>query len=692
MRSVFVPLCALLLCATACSTPAAKPAAKSADKPAAKPVAKAAPAADRPVLLQRVDDVAIAQLYADGFENLSLDDQRLCWHLSQAAIAGRDIYLAQRCVEGPAIRDLLEEVLTHSQGIDAATLAELQRYTTLFWANNGIYNSYTARKNVLRCKPEALLAAAKTAEKNGAKLPGAADALVTRLSPWLFDPAFKPMVTAKNPEGDLDIVQASACSFYGPGVTLADLEGFTEQYELNSTVVKGIDGRLSEQVWRAGSNEDGIPPGLYAKELQAIIGHLQDALPFAPPATRTALEKLIRFYRTGAVADREAYDIAWVADNASPVDTVNGFVEVYVDPRGKKGSWEGLVSYEDPKKAALIKNLADSAQWFEDRMPYAPEFRKPKVKGISARSIDVVCETGDSGPVTPIGINLPNDQRIREEHGSKSVSLANVVAAGHALGGEGVREEFCWDAGEIARAKKWDSLTGDLETNMHEVIGHASGQQAPDKQGDPATWIAENFSALEEARADLVGLYFMADPKLKELGLCDDPTEAARAAYEQYTRNALLLQLRRIRTGEQIEEDHMRNRQMVAHWILTHSKAIERRERDGKTYFVVVDPVEWREAAGRLLALVQQIKSTGDYDAAKTLFDEHGIRFDPRLRDQVVARYEKLDVPSYTAFVQPRLSPVFGKDGQLEDVTISAPLSLETQMLEWSGRRQPPAN
>ena len=686
--STLGPLLLASVFAGACSVPAANSA--PAVHSTAGAAAGSATSAERPVLLERVDDVAIAQLYADGFEDLSLDDQRLCWHLTQAAIAGRDIYLQQRCAEGVAIRDLLEELVTHDQGLDAATRAELHRYTTLFWANNGIYNSYTARKNVLHCTQPALLAAMRQAEKDGARFAQPADALVGRLSPWLLDPAFKPMVTAKSPEGGLDIVQASACSFYGPGVTLADLSGFTEQHELNSNVVKGSDGQLAEQIWRAGSAPDGIPAGLYAKEIEAVIGHLQDALPFAPPATRAALEKLIRFYRTGAVADREAYDIAWVADNAAPVDTVNGFIEVYVDPRGKKGSWEGIVSYEDPKKAALIKHLADSAQWFEDRMPYAATFRKPTVKGISARSIDVVCETGDSGPVTPIGINLPNDQRIREEYGSKSVSLANVVAAADALAGAGVREEFCWDAGEVARAKKWDSLTGDLETNMHEVIGHASGQQAPDKQGDPATWIKEYFSALEEGRADLVGLYFMADPKLKELGLCDDPAEAARATYENYTRNALLLQLRRVRTGDQIEEDHMRNRQMVAHWILKNSQAIELRKRDGKHYAVVVDPAAWREAAGRLLALVQQIKSTGDYAGAKALFDEHGIHFDPALRDEVVARYTKLDVPSYTGFVMPRLSPVWSKDGTLEDVTISAPLSIETQMLEWSGRRKPP--
>ena len=661
--------------------------------------------ADRPVLLDRVDDVAIAQLHADGFENLSPGEQALCWHLSRAAIAGRDIFLQQRCNDGLALRDLLEEILTHSDGIDPDTLAELRRYTKLFWVNNGPWNAITSRKSLLRCTPDALFAAAAVADQNGARLPrGCARGQSCRihsppigwqhrlheLDDWFFAPAFEPMVTAKNPEGGLDIVQASSCTFYGDGVTLADLQGFDERYELNSTIVKLPDGTLEEQIWRAGLPEEGIPPGLYAAELSEVVACLTDALPFAPEPTRVALEKLIRFYRTGAVADREAYDIAWVADGTSAVDTINGFIEVYVDPRGKKGSFEGVVFYEDPHKAALIKGLADNAQWFEDHMPYAPEYRKPQVRGISARSIDVVCETGDGGPVTPVGINLPNDQRIREQHGSKSVSLANVVAAGEALSGSGVREEFCWDEAEIQRNVRWGGLTGEMETNMHEVIGHASGQQDAAHQGDPATWIGEDFSALEEGRADLVGLYFMGDPKLKELGLLDDPAEAALAACESYTRNGLLLQLRRIREGHQIEEDHMRNRALVANWILRNGSAIEPRTRGGEHYFVVTDAVAWREAAGRLLAEIQRIKSSGDRAAAKALFDEYGDTFEPALRDEVVARYEALNVQSYTGFVMPRLQPEWGADGALADVTISYPESLATQMLEWSGRRLPP--
>jgi dipeptidyl-peptidase-3 len=472
---------------------------------------------------------------------------------------------------------------------------------------------------------------------------------------------------------------------------MATLEGFKEEYELNSTVVIGSDGRPEELVWRAGDPGRGIPPGLYAREIKEIISYLEKAREFAPAATARALDALVRAYRSGSVEDLRAYDIAWVEDDQSVVDTVNGFVEVYADPRGKKGSWEGIVSYEDPAKAHLIKLISENAQWFEDHMPFDAQFRKGEVKGISARFIDVIIETGDCGPVSPIGINLPNDQNVREQHGSKSVNLANIVDAYYRSRSEGVLEEFCWNAIEVERAREWGPLVQDLLTNMHEVIGHASGQQAPDRQGDPADWIKENYSALEEARADLIALYFMLDPQLEELGLLDGREEAALAAYERYTRNGGLQQLRRIPEGEQIEEDHMRNRQMIVHWIMANSGAIEKVTRDGKTYLRVRDTKAWREATGRLLALVQKIKSTGDYVGAKALFDEHGIRFDSKLRDEVVDRYKKLNVPSYAGFIMPRLTAIMGNGGEIEDVKISYPLSIEQQMLEWSGRRAPPA-
>jgi dipeptidyl-peptidase-3 len=645
---------------------------------------------DRPYLLERVDDVAIVQVYADGFENLGTNERVLCWHLYQAALAGRDIYLTQRCADGRVVRDLVEEVLTHPADVEPATLANVRHYAKLFWVNNGPYNNITARKFVMAGDAGSLTAAAETAAKNGARLPlrpgETPRDLVTRLAPLLFDPAFKPMVTAKNPEGGQDILEASACTFYGPGVTMRDLEGFAERYALNSTIVKE-GGRVAEVPWRAGSASDGVLPGLYAKEIETIIGHLEAAMPYATEPMRKALEAQVRFYRTGERADREAYDIAWVADKDSPVDTVNSFVEVYVDPRGIKGGWEGIVSYEDPKKAELIKSIAANAKWFEDHMPYDDRFKKADVKGISARSIDVIVETGDSGPVTPIGINLPNDQAIREHYGSKSVSLANIVEAYDKSTPGSARAEFCFDAAETARAERWQALTSDLLTNMHEVIGHASGRQDDSAKGDPATFIKENYSALEEARADLVALWFMMDPKLQELGLLSDPAEGALAAYEQYTRNGGMQQLRRMKHGDQLEEDHMRNRQMVVRWIAANSDAIETVTQDGKTYMRVTSAEKWRDAAGRLLALVQKLKSTGDYAGTKRLFDDYGVKFDPKLRDEVLARYAKLDVAAYTGFVFPRLEAVRAPDGTVIDATISYPCSIETQMLEWSGRQ-----
>lgn len=649
---------------------------------------------ERVHLIERVDEVGIIQLYADGFAGLDLREKTLIWHLYQAAIAGRDIYIQQRCAEGLDIRDLCEEILVHSGDVKAKTYDAVRRYMKLFWVNNSPYASTTARKYVIEGIDEAALAQAATiAHANGARLPLAVgespQQLVARLAPMLFDPAHKPIVTDKNPADGGDPLIASAMTYYGDGVTMADVEAFDEQYELNSTVVKDDTGGLTELVWRAGWPEQGIPPGLYAEELEAVIGHLEDAIPFATEPMAKALEAQIRFYRTGERADRVAYDIAWVADGASPVDTINSFVEVYVDPRGKKGGWEAIVFYEDPKKAELIKTIADNAQWFEDHMPFPDAYKKPEVKGITARSIDVVIETGDSGPVTPIGINLPNDNAVREEYGSKSVSLANVIE-GYAKSSGSTVAEFAWDEAEVARAEKWGSLVGDLLTNMHEVIGHASGRMSDEHQGvDPSSLIKEYTSALEEGRSDLVGLYFMMDPKLEELGLLDDPDEAALASYERYVRNGAMQQLRRIAEGNQIEEDHMRNRQMVVRWIEANSESIEERKRDGKTYYVVTDAAAFREAAGRLLTLCQTLKSTGDYEGTKALFDTYGRNFDEALRDEVLARYETLDTPAYSGFVQPRLTPVRDADGTISDVRISYPLSLEQQMLEWSGRVRP---
>jgi dipeptidyl-peptidase-3 len=646
-----------------------------------------APASDRKYLVERVDDAAVVQLYADGFDKLSLKDKTLIWYLYQAAIAGRDIFYDQRYAHNLEIRDILEEIITHPQGIDPATLSEIQRYTKLFWINTGPYNNLTARKFVLKTTPDALAAAAHVAEKNGAKFPSKSgeslDALLARMRSIFFDPTFDSIVTNKTPGAGKDILAASANNLY-VGATMKDVAAFHEQYPLNSRLVKN-DGKLTEEVYRVG--------GKYDAQIRKIVEHLEAAVPFATEPMAKALRALIKFYQTGVTADRVAYDIAWVEDKASPVDTINGFIEVYMDARGIKGSWEALVFYVDPVKTAEIRKLAAEAQWFEDRMPWDPKYRKQGVTGITANAIDVVIETGDSGPITPVGINLPNDQAIREQYGSKSVSLSNVNEAYDRSTSAEFRREFAWTADEAARAEKWSTVAGELTTNMHEVIGHASGKGSAALKGSPQSVLKEHYSALEESRADLVALYFLPNPKLAELGLVDakDQNEIVQAEYEAYTRNALV-QLRRIREGTQIEEDHMRNRQMIVRWIMANQKqdvkAIDVRERDGKTFFVMTDAKEFQEAVGRLLAEVMRIKAEGDYEAAVKLFETYGVHFDGRLRDEVVARVDRLKMPSYTGFVQPRLEAIKGADGRITDVKISYPADLTTQMLEYSGRRK----
>jgi dipeptidyl-peptidase-3 len=628
----------------------------------------------RRYLLERVDEAAVVQLYADGFVDLPLREKILIYHLYQAAIAGRDIYYDQRYAHNLEMRDVLEEIVTHAAGIDADTHAEIVRYTKLFWINTGPYNNLTARKFVLKCTPDAFAAAAAQAVRNGARLPSDLD----RLTPYFFDPDVDPIVTNKTPGGGKDILQSSANNLYA-GVAMADLEGFTERYPLNSRLVKR-DGGLVEEVYRIG--------GMYDRYIREINRHLQAAIPFATEPMANALRALIRFYETGESVDRIAYDIAWVQDRDSPVDTINGFVEVYMDARGMKGAWEALVYYVNPHKTAGIRKLAAAAQWFEDRMPWAPEYRKQGVRGVSANAIDVVIETGDSGPVTPVGINLPNDQTIREHHGSKSVSLSNANQAYDKSTPPEFRREFAWSAEEAERAEKWSSVASEITTDMHEVIGHGSGRIAERLQGNPQTVLKEQYSALEESRADLVALYFIPDPKLVELGLIDDADhdEIVRAEYESYARNALV-QLRRIREGSQIEEDHMRNRQMIVGWLIANSRAIEVRRRDAKTYYVVTDFEAFQKGVGQLLAEVQRIKAEGDYEAAKALFDAYGVHFDPALRDEIVARVDRLQMPSYTGFVQPRLEAVRDDRGGITDVKISYPLDLTAQMLEYSGRR-----
>jgi dipeptidyl-peptidase-3 len=570
-----------------------------------------------------------------------------------------------------------------------ATRAAIERYTKLFWINTGPYNNLTARKFVLECTPAAFREVVHAAASRGAAFPvrdgETLDALLDRLEPFFFDPDVDPTVTSKTPPPGQDMLTASANNLY-VDVTSSDLLGFVEEYGLNSRLVKR-DGRLIEEVYRVG--------GKYSAPIAAIVGHLDAAIPDATEAMAAALRALIAFYTTGRRADREAYDIAWVQDKASPVDTINGFIEVYLDARSIKGAWEALVFYVNREKTHQIRSIAANAQWFEDHMPWDVRYRKAGATGITANAIDVVIECGDSGPITPVGINLPNDQAIRERHGSKSVSLSNVIEAYDKSTIPELRSEFSWSDEETARATKWSAFAAELTTNMHEVIGHGSGRVSERLAVSPPEALKEQYSAIEESRADLVALYFLPEAKLVELGLFaeDDHHDIVLAEYEAYTRNALV-QLRRVRHGSQIEEDHMRNRQLIVQWLMANTSAIDVRRRDGKTFFVMVDAEAFRDGVGRLLSEVMRIKAEGDYDAARALVERYGVHFDPSLRDEVVARVDRLNLPSYTGFVMPRLTAVRDAAGAITDVEISYPLDLATQMLEYSAatrhlRRQP---
>ncbi|MEO6080584.1 MAG: peptidase M49 [Steroidobacteraceae bacterium] len=633
----------------------------------------------RKYLLERVDDAAVVQAYADGFVALPLREKTLIWHLYNAAIAGRDIYYDQVSAHGLEMREILESILTHSDKVQPETLAGIRRYAKLFWINSGPYNNLTARKFVVNVTPAALAQAVEAAATSGATFPlmqgESLGQMLARLGPMFLDPAVEPMNTAKTPPAGQDILTASHNNLYS-GVKLRDLAGFKERYPLNSRVVKDAGG-LKEEVYRVG--------GRYSEQLTEIVRHLEAAKGFATPSMAKALDALITWYRSGEAADRRAYDIAWVEDKASPVDTINGFTEVYLDARAAKGAWEALVFYVNREKTDSIRRIAADAQWFEDRMPWDPKYRKVGVKGITANAIDVVVETGDSGPTTPVGINLPNDDYVREHHGSKSVSLSNINEAYEKSADPGMRTEFAWTPEEAQRTAKWGELAGELTTNMHEVIGHASGRISERLNGKAEVAIGEYYSALEEGRADLVGLYFLADPKMVELKLMSaaDQTDIVLAEYESYARNALL-QLRRVREGTQLEEDHMRNRQMIVNWLMANTKSIEKRLREGKTYYVMVDAAAFREGVGRLLAEVQHIKSEGDRAGARKLFDTYGIHFDAALRDEVVRRVDALHLPSYTGFVLPRLEAVTAPDGAITDVKISYPQDLSVQMLEYA--------
>ena len=642
----------------------------------------AAFSADNSALVDRVGSTGFVQLEAESFRGLTLRDQTLAYWLSQAAIAIDPINYDQNSAWGLRQKRLLEEILLHPQGIDAAVMGKIRNYAKLFWANRGNHNEMTAQKFLPEFTFEQLKAAAEQAKRNGAFRDtgyGADAANVEALRASIFDPKFEPTITAKSPEGGRDILQSSANNFYS-NVSLADLKGFTEHYPLNSRLVKDSSGKLVEEVWRAGTPDGKVPAGRYAEFLKKANECLEKARAAAEPAQATAIAALIRFYQTGEFNDWLAFDRAWVGNNPR-VDFINGFIEVYRDARAAKGTSQSFVSITDEKMNQLMLKLAANAQYFEDRAPWAQQYKKQGVKPPMAKACETVIETGDFH-VSTVGDNLPNENEIREKYGSKSFLLTGSSRTLRQATGFGPLEEFAASPEEIAIVKKYGEEASDLMTALHEIIGHGSGKLNPKLQGGAESHLKEYFSTLEEARADLMALWNISDKKLQEIGVVSSP-EVMKAMYYNAART-VLTQLQRIPQGDTIEEDHQRNRQLIVNYIMDKTGAIQKVERGGKTYYSVKDFPKMKEGVGMLLSELMRIKAEGDYAAIKALVDKYGVHFDPKLRDQVMARYDKLNVPSYWCGVNADLTATFDSNGKITAVNVSYPRDYIKQQLGYA--------
>ena len=637
---------------------------------------------------EKFADIQMLRYKAEGFDRLSAKQKALVYCLSEAALWGRDILFDQNCRHNLKVRKVLEAVLPlASRDNGGAHRDALVTYVKRVWFANGIHHHYSCSKFEPGF-PEHYLAGLYAA------LPDAAlplDEGQTREALWkemrrvIFDPAYRPKRV--NLADGADLVASSACNYYGDGVAQHEAEQFYAAQKaafgdhapmvgLNSTLVKR-DGRLVEDVWRVG--------GKYGKAIEHIVEWLDRAKQYAEAdGQRRTIELLVTFYATGDLRVFDDYSIAWLGDTAPTVDFINGFIETYGDPLGYKASWEALVDYKDTAATARTEAISSNAQWFEDHSPVDPQFRKPVVKGVSAKVIDAAILGGDLYPATAIGINLPNSNWIRAAHGSKSVTIGNITHAyARAAAGSGLLEEFVIDETELARIKAYGDVTDELHTDLHECLGHGSGRLMPGTDPDA---LKAYGATIEEARADLFGLYFIADPKLLELGLLDS-AEAYKANYYTYMMNGLMTQLARIAPGAQIEEAHMRNRQLIARWALHHGSAagvVEMVTRDGKTYVKVNDYPSLRTLFAQLLAEVQRIKSTGDLEAARQLVETYGVRIDPALHEEVRQRYARLGIAPYKGFINPRYEAVCAPDGTISDVRVTYGESYADQMLRYS--------
>lgn len=617
-------------------------------------------------VVDRFADIEVLRYQVPGFENLSPDQKRLVYYLTEAALYGRDILWDQNFKYNLPIRQMLEAVYGNYAGDrTTADFKAFEQYLKQVEFANGIHHHYSMDKFVPgfdRAWFEAELA----------KLPaGSWTPVQTELLAVIFDPA----VAAKrvNQAEGQDLIQTSANNMY-EGVSQQEVEDFygamkdpadptPVSYGLNTRLVKGEDGKLHEQVYKLG--------GLYSDAIAKIVENLTKAMAYAENDTqRMTIARLIDFYTTGDLATFDDYSIRWAEDTASQVDFINGFIETYGDPLGMTGSWESIVNFKDRKASARTETISANAQWFEDHSPVDPRFRKDNVKGVSAKVITAAILAGDSYPATPIGINLPNANWIRAAHGSKSVTIENITRAyDEASHGNGFNEEFVIDAPTARLLDDYLFITDNLHTDLHECLGHGSGRLLPGVDPDA---LKAHGSTLEEARADLFALYYLADPKLLELGLLDNP-DAYKAEYYKYMLNGLMTQLMRIEPGKDIEEAHMRNRQLIARWAYEHGrkdKVVELVKKNGKTYVKINDYGKLRDLFGQLLAEVQRIKSEGDYAAGAALVEDYGVKVDRKLHKEVLDRYARLDIAPYRGFVNPVYKAVFDENGVITDVTL----------------------
>ncbi|MEO8146279.1 MAG: dihydrofolate reductase [Bacteroidia bacterium] len=681
-----------------------KPAAQQQDNPATiKPVAGDYPATIKPkaettnmtitadlpkeVLADRFADVQVLRYGIPGFNDLSLNQKKLAYYLYEAGLCGRDIFWDQKYKYSLMIRKALENILTSYKGNRTGKdWNQFDTYCKQVFFANGIHHHYSNAKIMPEFSNDYFKVLMR-ASSHPNLVPGmfkTNDDAYGRIADIIFS---KSDLKSVDLSAGIDNVKASCNNFY-EGVTQQEVEDFYNQmgkdagkqapsFGLNSKLIKEDDG-IKERVWKVG--------GMYGPAMEQMVKWLRKAEGVAENKTQSnTFHQLADYFETGDLKKFDEYNISWVSDTVSRIDVALGFIEVYHDAIGKKGSYESVVSMKDMQASKLIAKIGSQAQWFEDNSPLMTEHKKKNVKGISAKVITVIGEGGDAAPVTPIGINLPNAEWIREEYGSKSVSLGNIVSSYNYVRAKSpMIDEFGSNPEVIARVKKYGALAGDLHTDMHEVIGHASGQLNPGVATTDIT-LKNYASTLEEARADLVGLYYIMDNKLIELGVMPS-LEVGKAQYDSYILNGLMTQLYRIKPGDNIEESHMRNRQLISKWVLekgADEKVIERTTRDGKTYFVINDYNKLRTLFGQLLREIQRIKSEGDFNAGKNLVENYGVIADQDLLKEVHARYEKLNIAPYMGFIQPKLIPVYDSNKNITDVKVDCNQDFMQQMLEY---------